>query len=144
MLPRQCSHSLSCSSYRIEISRAPAGSLVLIRGVDAAIVKTGTIVSPDCDDAMICRPLKFNTISTSKIAVEPVRCGLYCFSFNLLTLSINSLIHPNFQRCLTGSAKSTRHTPYLSHALRNQVRLISVLLNPNSLVLFTSCTRITN
>ena len=68
-------HNVLCS-YRIEISRAPAGSLVLIRGVDAAIVKTGTIVSPDCDDAMICRPLKFNTISTSKIAVEPVCCHL--------------------------------------------------------------------
>eukprot|EP00042_Codosiga_hollandica_P022936 m.87730 g.87730 ORF g.87730 m.87730 type:complete len:986 (+) comp50988_c0_seq3:36-2993(+) len=58
--------------YQIEISRAPAGNWVLIRGVDPLIVKTGTITRPDVARAQIFRPLRFNTTAAAKIAVEPV------------------------------------------------------------------------
>lgn len=70
--------------YRIELNRVPVGNLVLIEGVDQSIVKTSTIVdnsglvrnrrmnSVNIDDVQIFRPLKFNTTSVIKIAVEPV------------------------------------------------------------------------
>ena len=51
----------------------PAGNWVLIEGVDQAVVKTATIADPAADeDVYIFRPLKFNTQSVMKIAVEPV------------------------------------------------------------------------
>lgn len=59
--------------YKIEVNRVPAGSWVLIEGIDASVVKTSTIVQTHVDDDLyICRPLKFNTQSIIKIAVEPV------------------------------------------------------------------------
>ena len=59
--------------YKIEVNFVPAGSWVLIEGVDEATVKTATITTPkDDDDLYIFRPLKFNTQSVIKIAVEPV------------------------------------------------------------------------
>ncbi|CAK9290154.1 unnamed protein product [Gordionus sp. m RMFG-2023] len=59
--------------YKIEISRAPAGNWVLIEGIDQPIVKTATIADIGLDeDLYIFRPLKFNTASVIKIAVEPV------------------------------------------------------------------------
>ena len=59
--------------YKIEISRVPAGNWVLIEGIDQPIVKTSTITELTCkDDVYIFRPLKFNTESVIKIAVEPV------------------------------------------------------------------------
>ena len=60
--------------YRIEVNRVPAGSWVLIEGVDEAVVKTATITGLDHRDEelYIFRPLKFNTQSVVKIAVEPV------------------------------------------------------------------------
>uniref|UniRef100_T1IT65 116 kDa U5 small nuclear ribonucleoprotein component n=1 Tax=Strigamia maritima TaxID=126957 RepID=T1IT65_STRMM len=59
--------------YKIEVNRVPAGNWVLIEGIDQPIVKTSTItdVSPH-DEIYIFRPLKFNTQSVIKIAVEPV------------------------------------------------------------------------
>jgi U5 small nuclear ribonucleoprotein component len=46
---------------------------VLIEGVDTPIVKTATITeSTGNEEAHIFRPLKFNTSSVMKIAVEPV------------------------------------------------------------------------
>lgn len=58
------------------MNRVPAGSWVLIEGIDASVVKTSTIVSANSihldEDLYICRPLKFNTQSVIKIAVEPV------------------------------------------------------------------------
>lgn len=52
----------------------PAGNWVLIEGIDQPIVKTSTIVglTDDDEDLHIFRPLKFNTQSVVKIAVEPV------------------------------------------------------------------------
>ena len=60
--------------YKIEVKFVPAGSWVLIEGVDDATVKTSTITDcgGDSDDLFIFRPLKFNTQSVIKIAVEPV------------------------------------------------------------------------
>ena len=73
-------HTHTPSRYTIEISRVSAGNWVLIEGVDSAMVKTATITSTETDDdgtpeADIFRPLKFDTLSTLKIAVEPVSGG---------------------------------------------------------------------
>ncbi|XP_078443094.1 110 kDa U5 small nuclear ribonucleoprotein component CLO-like [Wolffia australiana] len=59
--------------YRIPISKAPAGSWVLIEGVDTSIMKTATLcpLSLD-DDVYIFRPLRFNTLSVVKTATEPL------------------------------------------------------------------------
>lgn len=45
---------------------------MLIRGVDSSIAKTATLVSSSCNDAYIFKPLRFNTVSVMKIAVEPL------------------------------------------------------------------------
>lgn len=59
--------------YRVEVNRIPAGNWVLIEGIEQSIVKTATIIEPKgCERAQIFRPLKFNTTSVIKIAVEPV------------------------------------------------------------------------
>ncbi|KAM3192357.1 hypothetical protein ACQJBY_069535 [Aegilops geniculata] len=59
--------------YRVPISNAPAGSWVLIEGVDASIMKTATICPMNMDeDVYIFRPLRFNTLPVAKIAAEPL------------------------------------------------------------------------
>lgn len=59
--------------YRVPISQAPAGSWVLIEGVDASITKTATLCPEFLDeDIYIFRPLKFNTLSVVKTATEPL------------------------------------------------------------------------
>ncbi|RLM55672.1 hypothetical protein C2845_PM10G15850 [Panicum miliaceum] len=59
--------------YRVAISKAPAGSWVLIEGVDASIMKTATICPMNIDeDVYIFRPLRFNTLPVVKIAAEPL------------------------------------------------------------------------
>ncbi|CAA6670724.1 unnamed protein product [Spirodela intermedia] len=59
--------------YRIPISKAPAGSWVLIEGVDASIMKTATLCPLHMDeDVYIFRPLRFNTLSVVKTATEPL------------------------------------------------------------------------
>lgn len=64
---------ISEARYSIELSRVPAGNWVLIEGIDRPIVKTSTITDlNNTDDLHIFRPLKFNTQSVIKIAVEPV------------------------------------------------------------------------
>ena len=51
----------------------PAGCWVLMEGIDQPVVKTCTITDLDSDEELyIFRPLKFNTQSVIKIAVEPV------------------------------------------------------------------------
>ena len=56
------------------MNRVPAGNWILIEGVDQPIVKTATITSDDhtSEGALTFKPLKFNTKSVIKIAVEPV------------------------------------------------------------------------
>ncbi|CAH1788149.1 unnamed protein product [Owenia fusiformis] len=64
---------ISEARYKIELNRVPAGNWVLIEGVDQPIVKTSTITdATGNEEAHIFRPLKFNTSSVIKIAVEPV------------------------------------------------------------------------
>uniref|UniRef100_F1KTY9 116 kDa U5 small nuclear ribonucleoprotein component n=1 Tax=Ascaris suum TaxID=6253 RepID=F1KTY9_ASCSU len=64
---------VSEARYTVEVSRVPAGNWVLIEGIDQPIVKTSTITQLDFDeDVYIFRPLKFNTKSVVKMAVEPI------------------------------------------------------------------------
>ncbi|XP_051904585.1 116 kDa U5 small nuclear ribonucleoprotein component [Hippocampus zosterae] len=64
---------ISVARYQVEVNRVPAGNWVLIEGCDQPIVKTATITEPrGNEEAQIFRPLKFNTASVIKIAVEPV------------------------------------------------------------------------
>ncbi|KAG8196595.1 hypothetical protein JTE90_014156 [Oedothorax gibbosus] len=64
---------ISEARYKIEVNRVPAGNWVLIEGIDQPIVKTATIVDPnETSELYIFKPLKFNTNSVIKIAVEPV------------------------------------------------------------------------
>ncbi|CAL1526130.1 unnamed protein product [Lymnaea stagnalis] len=59
--------------YKIEVSRVSCGNWILIEGIDQPIVKTSTIVDVSGhEEVYIFRPLKFNTASVIKIAVEPV------------------------------------------------------------------------
>ena len=62
--------------YKVEVNRVPAGNWVLIEGIDQPVVKTCTITDvrggSDDEELYIFRPLKFNTQSVVKIAVEPV------------------------------------------------------------------------
>ena len=59
--------------YKIEVNRVPAGCWVLMEGIDQPVVKTCTITDLQGDEELyIFRPLKFNTQSVIKIAVEPV------------------------------------------------------------------------
>uniref|UniRef100_A0A6G1S444 U5 small nuclear ribonucleoprotein component n=2 Tax=Aceria tosichella TaxID=561515 RepID=A0A6G1S444_9ACAR len=61
------------SRYNVEVRSVPAGNWVLIEGVDQPIVKTATILDIDHQDELFTfRPLRFNTKSVIKIAVEPV------------------------------------------------------------------------
>jgi len=65
--------------YRVEMNQVTAGNWCLIGGIDSGINKTATV----CDAGItqqsrdeqphIFRPLKFNTISTLKVSVEPVK-----------------------------------------------------------------------
>lgn len=58
--------------YRIPVSKAEAGSWILIEGVDASIMKTATLCLDMNDDIFIFRPLRFNTLSVVKTATEPL------------------------------------------------------------------------
>lgn len=64
---------ISEARYKIEVNRVPAGNWILIEGIDQPIVKTATITDTSApEEVYIFRPLKFNTSSVIKIAVEPV------------------------------------------------------------------------
>jgi len=45
---------------------------VLLDGVDGPIKKTATITDAHAEDAYIFAPLRFNTASVMKLAVEPL------------------------------------------------------------------------
>lgn len=65
--------TLSFYRYRIDVDGVPAGSWVLLGGVDNSIVKTATITQQKWhEDAYIFRPLHFPTTAVLKVAVEPV------------------------------------------------------------------------
>ncbi|KYR01100.1 U5 small nuclear ribonucleoprotein subunit [Tieghemostelium lacteum] len=76
---------ISEARYKIEVESVPAGSWVLIDGIDNPIIKTATITterdlksqdsSDDDDDqwkAHIFRPLQFINRSVCKVAIEPI------------------------------------------------------------------------
>lgn len=64
---------ISEARYKVEVNRVPAGNWILIEGIDQPIVKTSTITDVSGNEEVhIFRPLKFNTGSVIKIAVEPV------------------------------------------------------------------------
>jgi 116 kDa U5 small nuclear ribonucleoprotein component len=69
--------SLPCGRYQVEVSRASAGQIVLVRGIDETVFKSATVVSaghPACARASILRPLpELLTPGVVKIAVEPIR-----------------------------------------------------------------------
>ena len=61
--------------YRVPVSEARAGQLVLIGGVDATISKTATIIAEESEfdeEPYIFRPLQFDARSVVKVAVEPL------------------------------------------------------------------------
>ncbi|OZJ04688.1 116 kDa U5 small nuclear ribonucleoprotein component [Bifiguratus adelaidae] len=59
--------------YKVEVDGLPAGSWVLLGGVDASISKTATITQQKWqEDTYIFRPLRFTTTAVLKVAVEPV------------------------------------------------------------------------
>ena len=61
------------SRYRLEVPEVRAGCWALIEGVDASLVKTGTLTAAQGADAVcIFRPLAFNSLSVLKIAAEPL------------------------------------------------------------------------
>ena len=63
------------SRYQVPSSGVPAGSWVLLGGVDNSIVKTATLVPKkldDNEDAYIFKPIRHFTESVFKVAVEPI------------------------------------------------------------------------
>ncbi|CAK7237576.1 hypothetical protein SBRCBS47491_010026 [Sporothrix bragantina] len=61
--------------YNVPVDGVPAGSWVLLGGVDNSIVKSATVVArtfEDDEDAYIFKPVAHYTESVFKIAVEPV------------------------------------------------------------------------
>ncbi|KAF2096651.1 116 kda u5 small nuclear ribonucleoprotein-like protein component [Rhizodiscina lignyota] len=63
------------SRYNVPTSGVPAGSFVLLGGVDNSIVKTATLVAlklAENEDAYIFRPIKHFFESVFKVAVEPI------------------------------------------------------------------------
>jgi len=59
--------------YRIEVNRVTAGNWALFEGLDKGITKTATVTNETgTPEACIFRPLNFNTLSTMKVAIEPI------------------------------------------------------------------------
>lgn len=63
--------SISVGRFFIDVSSAVAGNLVLVSGIDNPIKKTATLCDINVEDAAIFSPLKFDTASVMKLAVEP-------------------------------------------------------------------------
>jgi 116 kDa U5 small nuclear ribonucleoprotein component len=59
--------------FTFEIATATAGNWVLLEGVDSPIKKTATITGLQSDDLAIFAPLRFDSLSVVKLAVEPLK-----------------------------------------------------------------------
>lgn len=59
--------------FSVEVNSAKAGNWVLMEGVDGPIKKTATITDATTEDVAIFRPLKFDSASVMKLAVEPLK-----------------------------------------------------------------------
>ncbi|KAI8906836.1 P-loop containing nucleoside triphosphate hydrolase protein [Gorgonomyces haynaldii] len=60
------------SRYKIGVTSVPAGSYVLLDGVEQSIVKFATITGLDDEPVHILKPIQFNTQAVMKVAIEPV------------------------------------------------------------------------
>ncbi|KAK0521089.1 hypothetical protein OC834_006797 [Tilletia horrida] len=60
--------------FTLALDAAPAGSLVLLDGVDANMVKTATVLGSDVslEESYVCAPLEHMTSSVLKVSVEPL------------------------------------------------------------------------
>ena len=59
--------------YKVECDKVTAGNWVLIEGIDQSISKTATLTSNKVKERIeIFRPIKHNTISCIKVAIEPI------------------------------------------------------------------------
>lgn len=60
--------------YRLELTHAQPGALVLLEGISDVIAKTATVTgaTDDCADVAIFKPLVFNTTACVNISVEPL------------------------------------------------------------------------
>jgi U5 small nuclear ribonucleoprotein component len=59
--------------YRVEVNQVAAGNWALFEGIDAGVTKTVTLThTQGSEDTEIFRPLKFNTVATMKVAIEPI------------------------------------------------------------------------
>lgn len=63
---------VSKGRFSFQVDSAIAGNWILLDGVDGPIKKTATITDMNVEDVAIFRPLRFNTLSTMKLAVEPL------------------------------------------------------------------------
>eukprot|EP01047_Picozoa_sp_COSAG01_P043116 COSAG01_NODE_3810_length_5675_cov_115.679079_1_plen_958_part_00 len=63
--------SLMQARYTLTVPAVPAGSWVLLEGVDSSILRTATIADVGTA-ASIFRPLKFDQIACIKVSVEPI------------------------------------------------------------------------
>lgn len=66
--------SISQARYRLDVTSAPAGNLILLEGVDDVIGKTATLTdtSPESAEASTFLPLAFATRAVVNISVEPL------------------------------------------------------------------------
>ena len=66
--------SVGQARWRVDITRAPAGNLVLLEGIDDVITKTATVTGAgdDTADVRVFRPLIFDTRAVVHLAVEPL------------------------------------------------------------------------
>ena len=73
-LRRVTSVSVGQARFRMDVTSAPAGNLVLLEGVDDVIAKTATITdtSEDAAEASTFRPLAFATRAVVNLSVEPL------------------------------------------------------------------------
>jgi U5 small nuclear ribonucleoprotein component len=88
-----------------------AGNLVLLEGVDASIKKTATIVDVSQEEPAVFKPLKFETSSVVKIAVEPLRPRYHHTPKKKSTPRCTKLTHT--QVSPSTRFKSTNITPLL-------------------------------
>ncbi|PXF48545.1 hypothetical protein BWQ96_01714 [Gracilariopsis chorda] len=66
-----------CGRFKISVSEAKAGQIVLVRGIDSTVFKSATVVSAphsSSSDAFIFRPIQeYLPAAVVKVSVEPVR-----------------------------------------------------------------------
>lgn len=69
---------IHCSRYSVPVTRVPAGQWVLISGLSESVRKTATILGPESEaghEVDVFHPLRFDSASVLKIAVEPVNAS---------------------------------------------------------------------